>query len=69
MNEEDKRSYLERYKAAKEKGVPFFPDVVFKDVVHFLPKVTLDRWNIAWITSTQHDHILICRKCIAQIIH
>lgn len=33
MKEEEKRSYLEHYKAAKEKGVPFFPDIVFKDAV------------------------------------
>ena len=33
MKEEDKRSYLERYKKAKEKGVPFFPDVIYKDAV------------------------------------
>jgi mono/diheme cytochrome c family protein len=33
MNEKDKKEYLERYKHAKEKGVPFFPDIVFKDAV------------------------------------
>jgi mono/diheme cytochrome c family protein len=33
MNEKDKKDYLERYKKAKEKGVPFFPDIIFKDVV------------------------------------
>ncbi|MGD8585322.1 MAG: c-type cytochrome [Chloroflexota bacterium] len=33
MNEEEKLNYLERYKKAKEKGVPFFPDIIFKDVV------------------------------------
>ncbi|HSG17595.1 MAG TPA: c-type cytochrome [Anaerolineae bacterium] len=33
MNENEKRSYLERYKAAKEKGVPFYPDIVYKDAV------------------------------------
>lgn len=33
MNEREKQDYLERYKAAKEKGVPFFPDVLFKDAV------------------------------------
>ena len=31
MNEEDKKAYLEKYKKAKEKGVAFFPDIVFKD--------------------------------------
>ena len=33
MNEQEKKSYLEKYKKAKEKGVPFFPDIIFKDVV------------------------------------
>jgi len=33
MNEQEKKSYLEKYKEAKEKGVPFFPDIIFKDAV------------------------------------
>jgi len=33
MNEDEKRSDVEGYKAAKEKGVPFFPDIIFKDAV------------------------------------
>lgn len=33
MNEQEKQSYLERYHDAKEKGVPFFPDIIFKDVL------------------------------------
>ncbi len=33
MNEKEKKDYLERYKKAKDKGVPFFPDIIFKDVV------------------------------------
>ncbi len=33
MNEKEKKDYLERYKKAKEKGVPFFPDIIFKDVI------------------------------------
>jgi len=33
MNEQEKQDYLERYKVAKEKGVPFFPDILFKDAV------------------------------------
>ena len=33
MNERDKKDYLDRYKQAKEKGVPFFPDIVFKDAI------------------------------------
>ena len=33
MNEQEKKSYLEGYKKAKEKGVPFFPDIIFKDAV------------------------------------
>lgn len=33
MDKQEKKSYLERYKEAKEKGVPFFPDAIFKDAV------------------------------------
>jgi mono/diheme cytochrome c family protein len=33
VNEQEKKEYLERYQAAKKKGVPFFPDIIFKDVV------------------------------------
>jgi ubiquinol-cytochrome c reductase cytochrome b subunit len=33
MNEQEKKAYLEDYKKAKEKGVPFFPDIIFKDAV------------------------------------
>jgi len=33
MNEQEKKSYLEKYKKDKEKGVPFFPDIIFKDAV------------------------------------
>jgi mono/diheme cytochrome c family protein len=33
MNEKEKKDYLEGYKKAKEKGVPFFPDIIFKDAV------------------------------------
>ena len=33
MNEQEKQEYLERYKQAKDKGVPFFPDILFKDAV------------------------------------
>ena len=33
MNEQEKKSYLDKYKKAKEKGVPFFPDIIFKDAV------------------------------------
>ncbi len=33
MDEKDKREYLERYQAAKQKGAPFFPDILFKDAV------------------------------------
>ena len=33
MNEKEKKEYREGYKKAKEKGVPFFPDIVFKDAV------------------------------------
>ncbi|NQS91077.1 MAG: c-type cytochrome, partial [Chloroflexi bacterium] len=33
MNENEKKHYLEKYKKAKEDGVPFFPDILFKDAV------------------------------------
>jgi mono/diheme cytochrome c family protein len=42
MNEQDKKEYLEKYHAAKEKGVPFFPDIIFKDaVISFLVFILL----------------------------
>jgi len=33
MNEQEKKSYMEKYKEAKKKGVPFFPDIIFDDAV------------------------------------
>jgi mono/diheme cytochrome c family protein len=33
MNEQEKQAYLEQYKQDKEDGVPFFPDILFKDAV------------------------------------
>ncbi len=33
MDEREKQDYLARYHDAKEKGVPFFPDIIFKDVL------------------------------------
>ena len=33
MNEQERKEYLEKYKKAKEEGVPFFPDIIFKDAV------------------------------------
>lgn len=33
MNEKEKQEYLDNYHAEKEKGVPFFPDIIFKDTV------------------------------------
>ncbi len=33
MNEKEKQEYLEKYHHEKEVGVPFFPDIIFKDVV------------------------------------
>jgi mono/diheme cytochrome c family protein len=33
MDEQEKRAYLERYRQDKERGVPFFPDAVFKDAL------------------------------------
>lgn len=33
MNKQEQQEYLEKYNEEKKKGVPFFPDVVFKDAV------------------------------------
>jgi mono/diheme cytochrome c family protein len=33
MNEQEKQEYIEQYKKEKEQGVPFFPDILFKDAV------------------------------------
>lgn len=33
MNEQEKKTYLDGYKSAKERGVPFFPDIIFKDTI------------------------------------
>ncbi len=33
MNEKEKQEYLERYHQEKEKGLPFFPDIIFKDAL------------------------------------
>ncbi len=33
MNEEQKQAYLEEYKQEKEKGVKFYPDIIYKDLV------------------------------------
>jgi len=33
MNEKDKLAYLEQYQNAKKKGIPFYPDALFKDAV------------------------------------
>jgi mono/diheme cytochrome c family protein len=33
MNEKQQQEYLEQYKKDKEKGLPFFPDILFKDAV------------------------------------
>jgi quinol-cytochrome oxidoreductase complex cytochrome b subunit len=33
MNEQEKQEYLEKYHEEKEKGVPFYPNIIFKDVV------------------------------------
>ncbi len=36
MNKQQKQEYMKKYKMLKEQGVPFFPDVVFKDAVVWL---------------------------------
>ncbi len=33
MNEEQKKTYLEEYKQEKAKGVKFYPDIIYKDLV------------------------------------
>ncbi len=33
MNDQEKKDYLEKYHEEKEKGVPFFPDIIFKDSI------------------------------------
>lgn len=33
MNEEQKQEYLYKYKKAKEKGVKFYPDIIYKDLL------------------------------------
>jgi mono/diheme cytochrome c family protein len=33
MKNEDQEKYMEGYKKEKEKGVPFFPNIIFKDVI------------------------------------
>jgi mono/diheme cytochrome c family protein len=33
VDEKEKQEYLEHYQQAKKKGVPFFPDVLFKDAI------------------------------------
>ncbi len=33
MDEKERQEYLEQYKKEKEKGVPFFPDILFKDAI------------------------------------
>ena len=42
MNEREKQEYLEEYHQQKEKGVPFFPDIIFKDaLISFIVFVVL----------------------------
>ncbi len=36
MNEKEKQDYLEQYHQEKEKGLPFFPDIIFKDTIVIL---------------------------------
>ncbi|MBL1171492.1 MAG: c-type cytochrome [Chloroflexi bacterium] len=33
MKQQDQEKYMAEYKQAKEKGVPFFPDIIFKDAI------------------------------------
>lgn len=33
MDDKEKKAYLDQYKKEKEKGVPFFPDIILKDAI------------------------------------
>jgi mono/diheme cytochrome c family protein len=33
MNEQERKASQERYQEAKKKGIPFFPDIIFKDAI------------------------------------
>lgn len=33
MNEQERKQYLEKYQEQKKKGIPFFPDAIFKDAI------------------------------------
>jgi len=33
LNEQEKREYLEKYQKAKKAGLPFYPDILFKDAI------------------------------------
>ena len=33
MKKQEQQEYMEKYKKEKEKGVPFFPNIIFKDVI------------------------------------
>ena len=33
MNDKEKQEYLEKYHEEKEHGVPFYPNIIFKDVI------------------------------------
>jgi len=33
MNEQDKKAYYEKYQQAKSKGVKFYPDIIYKDLI------------------------------------
>ncbi|MGD8760078.1 MAG: hypothetical protein PVJ07_07475, partial [Anaerolineales bacterium] len=33
MDEKEKQEYLEKYEQDKKAGVPFFPDILFKDAI------------------------------------
>jgi mono/diheme cytochrome c family protein len=33
MNEKEREEYLEKYTQAKKKGIPFFPDAIYKDAI------------------------------------
>ncbi|OGO30694.1 MAG: hypothetical protein A2136_08655 [Chloroflexi bacterium RBG_16_54_11] len=53
MNEEQKRQYKEKYSQEKQKGVKFWPDIIYKDVVISLALFIILVLMATWIGVTQ----------------
>ena len=73
MKEKEKQEYLEQYHQAKEKGLPFFPNILFKDAVisllvflilvalaYFLGTPLEARADPADTTSTPRPSLCVC---------